>query len=73
MKLALEDAMNQMQKRGTDFVRSKFSLTLPFMVQSRFDYEFMYDTTNGFRALLISLHEPDAKFEGGMKHKMVRL
>ena len=73
MKLALEDAMNQMRKRETDFVRSKFSLSLPFMVQSRFDYEFMYDTTNGFRALLISLHEPDAQFEGGMKHKMVRL
>ena len=72
-KLALEDAFNQLKEKQTDFVRSKFVLSLPFAVQSKFDYEFLFDTINGFRALMVFLDEPDAKFEGGMRHKMVAL
>ena len=72
-KLALEDAFNQLKEKQTDFVRSKFVLSLPFAVQSKFDYEFLFDTINGFRALMVFLDKPDAKFEGGMRHKMVAL
>ena len=56
-----------------DLVWLKVNVMLPFNVQSKFDYELMFDHDNGFQALMGYLTEPDRKYEGGMKHKMLKL
>ena len=45
-----------------DFAWSKVSIPLPFTVQSKFDFGFVYD----------HLIEPDRKYKGGMQHKMIQ-
>ena len=72
-RLALEKAFHNLRTKETDLVRSKIDITLPFEVQSKFSYEFMYDIENDFRGLMVYLKEPDRKFEGGMVHKMVHI
>ena len=72
-RLALERAFNNLREKETDYVKSQVQIKLPFEVQSKFEFEFVYSRENGFRALMVYLTEPDRKYEGGMKHKMVEL
>ena len=71
--LVMEKAFNQLKEKGTDFVCLKVSIPFPFIVQSKFDFEFVYDHDNGFCMLMIHLVEPDRKYEGGMQHKMIQI
>ena len=67
------EVLQPIQGEGTDFVWSKVSIPLLFIVQSKFDFEFVYDHDNGFCTLMILLMESDRKYKGGMKHKMIQI
>ena len=69
--LAMEKAFNQLKEKATEFVWSNVSIPLPFKVQSKLDFDFIFDCNDGFCALMIHLTEPDPKYEGGMQHKMI--
>ena len=56
-----------------DFMWSKMSIPLPFHVQSKFKFEFVFNHDNKFHTLMIHLTEPDRKYGGGMQHKMIWL
>ena len=71
--LAMEKAFNQLKEKAMDFVWLKVSIPLPFIVQSKFDFEFIYDHDNRFCALMMHLMEPDRKYKGGMQHKMIQI
>ena len=62
-----------LKEKETDFVWLKVSVLLPFIVQSKFKFEFIYDHENGFCALMIHLVQPGRKYEGGMQHKMIQI
>ena len=68
--LAMDKAFNQLKKKAMDFVWSKVSILLPFIVQSKFDFEFVYDHDNGIHALMIHLVVPH---KGGMQYKMIQI
>ena len=72
-RLVLENAFNQFREKAADFIWSKLSITLPFYVQSKYDFEFIFDQDNGFHALMIHLIKADRKYEGAMQHKMIQL
>ena len=71
--LAMEKAFDQLKEKETDFVWSKVSIPLPFIVQSKFKFKFIYDHDNGFCVVMIHLVKPDRKDEGGMQHKMIQI
>ena len=56
-----------------DVVWSKVSIPLLFIVQSKFDFEFVYDHDNGFHMLMIHLIELDLKYEGSMQDKIIQI
>ena len=41
--LAVEKSFKQLWEKAMDFVWSKACILLPFIVQSKFDFEFIYD------------------------------
>ena len=67
--LVMEKALDQLREKAMDFVWSKICIPLPFVVQSKFDFEFIYDPDNGFHVLMIHLVEPDRKYKGGCSIK----
>ena len=60
--LAMERAFNQFKEKVMDFVWSKVSIPLLFIVQSKFDFEFVYEHDNGFHMLMILLKNPYSRF-----------
>ena len=70
--LAMEKAFNQLTEKAMDFAWSKVCIPLPFIVQSKFEFELVYDH-NGSSALTIHLVKPDRKYKGGMQHKMIQI
>ena len=56
-----------------DFVWSKVCIPLLFIVQLKFEFEFVYDHDDGFCVLMIHLVEPDRKYKGGMQLKMIQI
>ena len=71
--LVMEKTFNQLREKTTDFVWSKVCIPLPFIVQSKFEFELMYDHDNGFHTLMAHLVEPDRKYKGDMQHKMIKI
>ena len=71
--LVMEKAINKLKEKAMDFVWSKVSIPLPFIVQSKFNFELIYDHDNGFCILIIHLVEPGRKYEGGMQHKIIQI
>ena len=49
-RLAMEKAFNQLRGKVSEFVWSKVSILLPFHVQSKFDFDCILDSDNGFFA-----------------------
>ena len=71
--LVREKAINQLREKAMDFIWSMVSIPLPFIVQSKFNFEFIYDHDNRFCTLMIHLVEPDRKYKGGMQHRMIQI
>ena len=69
-RLALETAFNQLREKATNFMLSNVSILLPSHVQSKFNFDFVFNHDNRFHALMIHLREP---YEGGMQHKMIQM
>ena len=69
--LAMEKAFNLLKEKAMDFVWSKVSMPLPFMVQLKFNFEFIYNHDNGFCTLMIHLIEPDRKYVSDIGGVMV--
>ena len=58
-RLALEKAFNQLRETATNFMWSKVSIPLPFQVQSKFNFDFIFDHENRFHTSMIHLMEPN--------------
>ena len=41
----------------------RYASLYPFIVQLKFEFEFIYDHDNGFCALMIHPNEPDRKYK----------
>ena len=63
--LVMERAFDQLRGKEMDFVWSKVSIPLSFIVQSKFEFKFMYDHDSGFHIPL------SQAYNGGMRHKMI--
>ena len=59
--------------KGHRFCLVKGEHPLPFIVQWKLKFEFIYDHDNGFCTLMIHLIEPNRKYEGGMQCKLIQI